>query len=246
MNVVALISARGGSKGVPKKNIRNLAGYPLIGYSVTACTLAKKINRTIISTDCPEIAEIAVGYGAEAPFLRPAELAQDKSGDIEFVQHFLDWTQENEKEQPDYLVHIRPTTPLRDPSLIDQAIETLIANPEATGLRSAHEISEPVEKFFRIQPNGIFEGIFPDHPVPEYYNLPRQTFLPCYHPNGYVDVISVKNVRETGKLHGSKILAFITPRSVEIDSPEDFELLEYLSAKEESPLFKEMRNKFPK
>ena len=226
-NIVAIIPARGGSKGVPKKNIKILGGYPLLAYSIAASKLSSKIDRTIVSTDSQEIADIALSYGAEVPFLRPKEFAKDTSLDIEFIQHTLRWFQNNEKYSPEYLVQVRPTTPLRELALIDKAIEEILSNKEASSLRSAHETRESPYKFFKIE-NGFFAGLFSDDSRPEYYDLPRQAFPPVYHPNGYVDIIKSKTVLNSSSLYGSKILPFITPVVGELDRSEDFEYVEFI------------------
>ena len=114
--VVALIPARGGSKGVPKKNIAPLGGHPLIAYSIAAAARCPDIARVIVSTDAPDIAECARAYGAETPFLRPAPLAQDGSTDLDVVVHALEWLAAHEGLRPELLVLLRPTTPLRDPA----------------------------------------------------------------------------------------------------------------------------------
>src|SRR3989344_4048865 len=123
--VLALIPARGGSKSIPRKNIVNLGGFPLIAYSIAAAKLAQRIDRIIVSTDSQEIAEVSKKYGAETPFMRPAEYANDTSPAIEFFQHTLKWFAENENYEPDYMVQLFPTTPLRDPTLVNQAIEKI-------------------------------------------------------------------------------------------------------------------------
>ena len=120
--VFAFIFARGGSKGVPKKNIRTVGGYPMIAYSIIVGQLAENIDRCIISTDNQEIADIAKTFGADVPFLRPEEYASDISKDIEFFQHAMDWFQENEGYLPEYWVQLRPTTPLRELEIIQKAI----------------------------------------------------------------------------------------------------------------------------
>ena len=120
--VTALIPARGGSKGVPRKNIKDLGGFPLIAYSIAAAKISKVISRIIISTDDEEVAVTAKRLGGEVPFMRPAELATDTSTDIDFVHHAMEWLQQNEGHIPEYFVHLRPTTPLRDAELMDAAI----------------------------------------------------------------------------------------------------------------------------
>lgn len=226
MKIIAIIPARSGSKGVPKKNIRKLGGYPLIAYAVIACRLSKKIDRIIVSTDSAEFANIAKTYGAEIPFLRPSELAQDNSKNIEFIEHAIDWFDNNEGMIPEYIVQIAPTTPLRDPDLIDVAIEKIIQNPIATSLRSAHEIRESHCKLFGIK-DGYFIGLCPEDPRPEYYNLPRQNFSSIYQPNGYVDIIKSDTVLRLKSLHGPKILPFLTPNAGEVDTIDDLDYIEY-------------------
>ena len=127
--VIAIIPARSGSKGIKDKNLSILCGYPLLAYSIVAAKLAKRIERVLISTDSEEYAEIGRQYGAEAPFLRPAELAGDKSTDRDFMLHAMLWMQENEGQISEYWVHLRPTTPLRDTPHLDSAIQMLINRP---------------------------------------------------------------------------------------------------------------------
>lgn len=244
MNITAIIPARGGSKGVPKKNVYLLDGYPLIAYSIAAAVMSKKIGRIIVSTDSEEIAEISKGYGAEVPFLRPAELAKDSSTDLELFVHVINWLKENKEKEQDLLVHIRPTTPLREPGLLDASIDAIIASSKGTALRSAHELPEPPQKMFQISSKGFFEGFFPLDPRPEYYNLPRQNFAKAYHPNGYVDIIKPRTIADTGSLHGSNIVAFITPFSVEVDAFKDFELLEFQLSRNINPVHEYLKNNF--
>ena len=242
--VISIIPARSGSKGVPKKNIKILAGYPLIAYSIVVSRLSAKIERTIVSTDSREFADIALAYGAEVPFLRPAEISKDTSLDIEYIRHALAWFQEHEGHQPEYIVMLPPPTPLRDPALIDQAIEKIVQNQEATSLRSACETRESPYKLFEIQ-DDFYRGLFPDDPRPEYYNLPRQTFPPVYHPNGYVDIIKSRTVTGLGSLHGPRILSFITPDVGELDRAEDFEHIEFVLSRHKNPVYEYLKNNFP-
>ena len=234
--IFAIIPARGGSKGVPKKNIRPLAGYPLIAYSIAAARLCSRINRIIVSTDSKEIAELSRRYGAEVPFIRPAEFAGDLSPDRDFVIHALKWFEENEGAVPEYLVHLRPTTPLRDPALIDEAIAAIMSNPEATSLRSGHEAPESPFKWFMRGEEGYFYGFNPDDPRPGYTNLPRQTFPTVYIPDGYVDVLRTLFVLNSDDIHGNRIMGFVSPMCQEVDSLESFEFLEFQLAKRGSPL----------
>lgn len=235
MSVLCLVPARSGSLGVPRKNIRLFDGHPLLAWSVIAAKATKGIDRTIITTDCPEMAAAGKKYGAEAPFLRPAEIAKDRSIDVEYMLHALDWLQKEDGWIPDYIVQLRPTTPLRKTEVISAALEAFIGDPTASSLRSAHLLVDPPQKLFQIV-NGRFQGFFPDDPRPDYFNLPRQTFPKTYKPNGYVDVIRVETLKRTGRLYGSEIFAWVTPTAFQVDSEEDLVFLEWILKRDGNPL----------
>lgn len=225
-DVVAIIQARGGSKGVPKKNIRLLGGFPLIAYSIAACKLASEIERTIVSTDSQEIAGISQEFGAEVPFLRPSEFARDDSTDMDVFKHAVGWFKDKESFVPQYLVQVRPTTPLREPTIINEAVKKIKSHPEATGLVSVHEIQESPCKMFGIEDEFLI-GLCPNDPRPEYYNLPRQAFPPVYFGNGYVDIIKSETLIKYNSCYGRRMLGFIAPDTGEVDREEDFKKLEY-------------------
>jgi N-acylneuraminate cytidylyltransferase len=224
-NMIAIIPARSGSKGVPDKNIRLLGGHPLIAYSIAAAKLTG-IDRVLISTDSKQYAEIATKYGAEAPFLRPAKLADDESTDYEFMQHAMTWMAKTEGEVAEYWVHLRPTTPLRDPSVLKEAANCLQKHPEAHSLRSAHPAPESPFKWFLRGSSGYFQGLREDL-TPEKVNLPRQFFPTMYVPDGYVDIVRLSWVLAQPNLHGNHMYVFESPVCTEIDISKDFEFLEY-------------------
>jgi len=226
-DIIALIPARSGSKGVPDKNIRILGGRPLIAWSIKACQKSKLISRVIVSTDSPEYADLASELGAEVPFLRPAEISDDRSPDYHFVLHALEWFSVYECE-PDLIVHIRPTTPFRDPALIDEAIEAFRRNPLATALRSVHEMSESAYKTFEFAPNGQLKLLAAESTALDVSNDARQLFPPTYQANGYVDVLSSRFVKSHGLLHGDWVIPFTTPAAIEVDTEEDFAHLEFI------------------
>ncbi len=243
--IYGIIPARGGSKGVPGKNVKLLGGYPLLAFSIAAVTITKNISRVIVSTDSTEIASVAKKYGAETPFLRPSELSGDKSPDIDFVLHAINWFRQNENKIPDYLVHLRPTTPLRDPVIIDQAIQEIINCAEATSLRSAHPAAESPFKWFRRDEQGFFKGILPEYSN-DFINAPRQSFPTVYIPDGYVDVLKTSFILESNTLHGNKMLGFISPICTEVDRVEDFEFLEYELKKSNNPVCEYLKANYPK
>lgn len=224
--VVALIPARGGSKGVPQKNIQLIKGYPLIAYTIIAGKLSKYIDRTIVSTDSEEIAHIAGCYGAEVPFLRPGELADDQSGDFGFVEHAIKYLYNEEKRIPEYIVHLRPTTPFRDIVIMDTAINECMKNNESCSLRSGHLASESPFKWFIKNTEGYFESI-KDGISNEDANSRRQAFPDVYIPDGYVDVLKSSYIIRNNKLHGRKMIAFESPRCIEIDTFDDLDYARY-------------------
>ena len=210
MSVLVLIPARGGSKSVPRKNICDLGGKPLIQYSIKTALDIPRACRTVVSTDDQEIAEIS----------------RDDSTDKEFFLHAISWLQVNENWTPDLIVQLRPTTPFRDPQMVEEAIQTLENHNTATALRSVHQVDLVPHKMFEVRDN-LLHGYFPNHPCREYYNLPRQRFPVAYDPNGYVDIIRPQVLDETGLLHGERIYAFIiSPPVIDIDGMQDFLLAE--------------------
>jgi CMP-N,N'-diacetyllegionaminic acid synthase len=242
--VVAIVPARGGSKGVVGKNVRPLGGYPLIAWSIAAAKLCPQIDRVVVSTDSDSIAALARNYCAEVPFMRPAELAGDRSPDRDFVIHALDWFKSNEGAEPDFLVHLRPTTPLRDPVKMNEAVKMILNSRTATALRSAYALAESPHKMLQVE-NGYLTGFFPEDPRPEYYNMPRQNFPTAYQPDGYIDILRSSFVRSGTSLHGTRMLAYVTPFTVEVDRPEDFDHLEFKLGREPSTVHDYLRANYP-
>lgn len=221
MNIVGLIPARGGSKSIPRKNIIQLGDHPLIAYSIAASKSSEQINETVVTTDSAEIAEIATKYGAQAPFLRPAEISKDDSLDIEFFRHYLMYLENNSIKLPDLIVHLRPTTPLRNPEIIDAAVCYMLENEKATALRSAHKTHLTPYKMFYM--DGEFMTPFLQYEgIKEFYNLPRQFFEDCYLPNGYIDIVRPSIIMNSEMLHGEKIKLWITEPVPDIDVLSDY------------------------
>lgn len=226
--ILAIIPARSGSKGVVDKNIKLLGGRPLIAYSIAVAQFVKDIDRVIVSTDSEKYAIIARDYGAEVPFLRPKNISDDSSSDYEFIRHTLDWLYDKEGYQPEYLVHLRPTTPFREVGYIESAIEAIKKDEKATALRSLHEMPQSAYKTFEISEEGYIKSVYFGCFDIETSNRPRQTFKTTYDANGYVDIIRTSYVLANKKIHGNKVIAYVTPRVFEVDSAGDFEYLEYL------------------
>ena len=224
--VVALVPARSGSKGLPHKNVRMLGGRPLIEWSVAAALRASSVDRVIVSTDSEEYAQVAFKAGAEVPFIRPLELAYDDSLDIGFVMHAMDWLKDR-GEEPDLVVHLRPTTPFRAPDRLDEAVLRLRDHGIATALRSVHEMSTTAYKSMEITVDGVLRQVGNQGTDLDMANGPRQGFPVTYLANGYVDVLSTAFIRSSNLLHGSHVLPFVTPLAFEVDTFDDFERLVY-------------------
>ena len=222
-DIVALIPARSGSKGLVNKNIKLLNGHPLLAYSVRAACLTKGIERVIVSTDSEEYASIAKKYGAEVPFLRPKELADDDSTDLDWIYHALDWFEKSEGSIPRLIVHLRPTAPLRRPQTIEEAIKAIESDSTATALRSIHEMSESAYKWFEV--NGEYLACLCTHSRDiEASSLGRQLYPKTYEPNGSVDILKTDFIMTNQKIHGDRVRAFHSPRVIDIDNEEDFDM----------------------
>ena len=243
MSMIAIIPARSGSKGVPGKNIKLLGGIPLFAFSIIAAKMMPSVDRVIVSTDSEEYAQIAKDYGAEVPFLRPNEISGDKSTDFDLFLHALNWFKENENLIPEYILHLRPTTPLRNPQIMEEAVKLFLENKNlASSLRSGHPAPESPYKWFLKDENNYFKGLRDDL-TPEKVNLPRQSFPSVYIPDGYIDILKSSVILDSGTLHGDKMLVFESPFCVEVDTKDDFEYLEFQIEKEGSSIINFHNNK---
>ena len=226
IEILALIPARGGSKSMPRKNIHPIAGKPLIAYSILQAIESKYITRIIVSTDDEEIADVSRKWGAEVPFMRPAEISQDQSLDIDVFDHALRWLIKNEAYQPKLIVHLRPTGPVRRVALIDRAIEAIKAHPEADALRSVQIAKQNPYKMWFIE-DGLLKPILQLEGITEPYNMPRQKLPKTYWQNGTLDITRPKTVMEEKSMMGEKILAFeINEPAYDLDYPEDIPAIE--------------------
>lgn len=229
--VLAFIPARGGSKGIPRKNINLFAGYPLISYSIAAGLQAESVTRVVVSTDDAEIAGIAREWGAETPFLRPADLAQDQTTDLPVFQHALHWLKEDEGYTPDLVIQLRPTSPIRPRHCVDEAVALMQQHPEADSVRGVVPSGQNPYKMWRLNekddsltPLMLLEG------VAEPFNAPRQSLPPTYWQTGHIDVIRPQVILSQDSMSGKTILPYlIDPRyTVDIDTPFDWLRYEWL------------------
>ena len=227
--VLAIVPARGGSKGIPRKNIRLFAGYPLIAYSIAAALQAETVTRTIVTTDDEEIAEIARRHGAETPFLRPAELAADLTPDLPVFQHALAWLAGHENYHPGIIVQLRPTIPIRPPEIVDRAVRLLLDHPEADSVRGITLAHQTPFKMWLLE--GEDKPIRPLTTVPgidEPYNSPRQVLPAAYSHTGLIDTMRPETILKLNSMSGRTILPILfgPAYSTDLDTPDDWRLAE--------------------
>lgn len=218
INVV--IPARGGSKRIHRKNLALINGKPLLSYTIEVCRLIECIDRIIVSTDDDEIANVSLEYGAEIPFMRPKSFGLDMSPDNDFLKHFF------ENIDCDEVLFLRPTTPFRKPEVVIQAIECYWKNKSSiSGFRSVNATGDNPYKMFKMNKQNMCSGFF-DHfnGIKDYSNLPRQTFPKAYQANGYADVVKRTTLFDNDSVYGDLIYGFITPKTIDIDLPDDLEL----------------------
>lgn len=221
--ILAIIPARGGSKGVPRKNIRLLGGKPLIAWTIESAKKSKYLDRIIVSTEDKEIAEISKRYGAEV-IERPEELAKDDASSLSVLTHVVDFLEKNENYKPDIIVVLQPTSPMRKEQDIDNAIEKLIQT-NCDSVVSICEFEHSPYWAYKLNEDKI------EYLIKSKYNTVRRQDLPkIYRPNGAVYVTRRKILMGENKVLGKDTRATIMPleRSVDIDTELDFKFAEFL------------------
>jgi CMP-N-acetylneuraminic acid synthetase len=223
--IIAIIPARGGSKGIPRKNVRLLNGKPLIAYSIEMALKSRHINRVIVSTEDQEIAEISKKYGAEV-IIRPKELARDDSPTIDVVFHILDFL-EKEGYKPDVVVLLQPTSPLRNAEDIDNAVKLFLSN-NCDSVVSVCEVEHSPFWSFKIE-NGYLKPIFEEN----YIKMRRQDLPNVYVPNGALYVSTPATLRKYKSFYCPKTIPYVMPleRSIDIDNEIDLMLAELILKK---------------
>lgn len=233
---LGIIPARGGSKGIPGKNIKLLAGKPLIAWAIDSAKNSTLLDRVIVSTDDEEIAKVAKEYGAIVPFIRPKEISGDLATDVEFIEHALTFLEETEGYKPDIVLRLPPTSPLRTGEHIDAGIKTLVDTEGADASRPIVESPKHPYKFWVTEEGSPFLKPFLDESITgfaEPHNLPRQLFPKVYMHTGAMDVVWVKTIREQRSTSGKNLAYFHmdAESSINIDHPIDFVIAEVLLEK---------------
>ncbi len=235
LKVMGIIGIRSGSKGVPHKNIRPLAGKPLVGWILDAARQSKHMNRVVVSTDSPDYAAVAASFGADVPYLRPVELAADESPEFEYVKHMLEWLDKNEGYRPDIVVRMMATVPLQSTEDIDAVIGKLVEDPKADSAVVIAEARQHPIKALRVVDDG--EG---GERLVTYFTgsgrevtpLARQNYEKAYFR---ANIIACRRrvIFDTNSLTGDLVRFHIIPqeRAVDIDNPMDFYATEQLMKK---------------
>ena len=230
MKILGVITARGGSKSIPRKNIKELCGKPLIAYTVEAAKTSGVFDRIILSTDDQEIAEVAKRYGCEAPFMRPAELAQDTTPHLPVMQHAVKWLEEHEGYTPDYVAILQPTAPLRQAWHLREAVE-LLKKTSADSVVAMVEIPGHHSPYWavKIDEQGLGALLISGEPIRK--RIPRRQNLPkAYTHSGALYLFRTGLLFDPVEpnFYGDKVAAYVMEDkyNVNIDNPADWESAE--------------------
>lgn len=222
--ILAVIPARGGSKGLPGKNIKMLTGKPLVAWSIEQALASSYIDMVVVSTESPKIASIARRYGAQVPFLRPRELATDKAKSIDVVLHAIDFF-ESKGNIFDIVVMLEPTSPLRETKDVDRAIEVLISNRTAESIVGIAKV-EAVHPAFLVK---LEKGFLRSY-LKAFKVLRRQELDDLYFYEGSLYISYSSSLKHRKRFYHNKTLGYIMPKwkSFELDDYTDFIIIESL------------------
>lgn len=225
LTILGLITARGGSKTLPRKNVLELAGKPLIAWTISAALSSSSLSRTIVTTDDSEIADVSQKYGAEVPFVRPRELAGDTSSHIGVVLHALDWLACVERYEPDYVLLLQPTVPFRTAADIDAAV-ALARRHDADSVVSVAPSPAHPYLMKTIDEDGYLQDFV--HAIQG--DLPRQTLSDIFALNGALYLIRPTVLRNRMAWYADRTVAYVMPaeRSIDIDTAWDFAIAEFI------------------
>lgn len=224
--VLAIIPARGGSKGFPGKNKSLLQGAPLLAWSIAAGLEAKGVDKVIVSTDNAELASLGTAWGAQVPFLRPPEISDDAATDVAFLKHALLFFDQHLNWRPEYVVLLRPTSPIRPQGIVDNCLERLMAHPEADSLRVVTEAPQTPYKMWWNQGDFLSPILQAPSGIPQPFNAPRQSLPKVFWQIGTLDIIRSSVILENHSASGNKILGHYLPPdyAIDIDSERDLDI----------------------
>jgi N-acylneuraminate cytidylyltransferase len=220
-SVVALIPARSGSERVPDKNIRPLAGHPLLAYAIASARQAGIFERVVCSTDSSKIAKVAQRYGADVPFLRPASFATSTSPDIEWITHVL----EHLGEHYDLFAIVRATNPFRGPEVLQRGLQQLLATPEADSIRAVELVKQHPGKMWVLEGRTMRPLLDQSHLDVAWHAGQYQALPPIYVQNSALEIAWTRVVSQTGTREGKVVAPYLTEghEGFNIDDEEDWE-----------------------
>lgn len=228
-NILAIITARGGSKGIPKKNIKELGGKPLIAYTIEVAKQSKLTTDLILSSDDSEIIKVSKKYGVDIPFVRPAELAEDDTPHLPVIQHAVEFMEKERGITYDYIVTLQPTSPFRTVEDIDETIQTLIDSQadSAVSLVEVPSTYHPI-KMKKLDGNKVLPYCIDEPEGTRKQDLPK-----VYRRSSAVYVNRRDLVMKENKFFGDSVVGHITPleRFIDIDTPEDWNQAEIMLKK---------------
>ena len=225
MEILGIITARGGSKGIPKKNLRKVSGIPLIEYTIKAAKKSKKITRLIASTDSQKIIKLAKKLKVEVPFRRPAKYSRDNSSSFDVINHALQFLKNTENYSPDIVIILQPTSPLRDPSNIDKSVELLI-NSKSSSILGVFPMKQNPFMAFLLDKNKFLI------PYKKEFNKysQRQKLPSFFYPTGSLYTFWTKTFLNHRNIYGNKIKPLVVSKeeSIDVDDPFDLFLVEMM------------------
>lgn len=230
VKILAIIGARSGSRNIPHKNIRLLAGRPLLAWPILAAKRSQYINRIIVSTDSPEYAKIAREWGAETPFLQPPEVSHDLATEVDFISHALEWLKKNEGYTPDIVARLFATVPLKRTEDVDRCIEMLLNDPEAHSAVAIAEAHQHPHKALKIAPDGKHVVTYITNSGRDVTPLQRQRYEKAYFRQGNIIAVRYDVFQKYRSLTGDRVRYHVVPQefAVDVDSELDFFLVEKL------------------
>ena len=200
--------------------------------------MSKEINQTFVSTDCKIIKKISEKYGANVPFLRPKKYSKNGSQDFQYVDHFINFFKNKGSYLPEYIIQLRPTTPFRSQDDLRKALNKIKKYPSANSMRSSHIADHPPEKQFRIK-GRYYTNVNLKKIINNNFNKPSHLFRNTYEPNGYIDILKTSYLlKNKMNIYGKKILPFITRKTIDIDTEEDFEYAKKFDSLEKKIILK--------
>lgn len=228
-NILAVIPARGGSKGIPNKNIIEIGGFPLIAHTIKSAKRSRLISHLIVSTDSKKIASIAEEYGAVVPFIRPEDLSTDSALTVDVLRHAIQHEETRLALRFDYVVLLQPTTPLKSELDIDGAIGVLVGDEDCDTAVTVVDVgANHPARMYQIENDRLTSVIREETPM-----MPRQELPPVYIRNGAVYAFRRNVIDKYSAILGEKIKPYIMPseRSINIDGPTDILLAEFYFSK---------------